>query len=172
MEIIQLFDASEVPRQETTFERANRIAEERKAAAWAAYTPLPRAAFIDDWARRSVLIVNDLKPDECCQPETVTIPAYGDTGQKATFGGPQMRAAHAVLARPTELSATAAAYAGHWIDDLIVIRMAKDNSSKRKCCLCNKEVPVIQFAKDKRNWTGLAWYCAECRKHKRIGQAA
>lgn len=156
MAVIQLdFTA----RKESVFERVNRIAEERKRAAWAAYVPLSRNAFEDDW-----LI-----------PALVIICVLGNTGTRSTFGRPQRRATAATVARPTELSATANCFSstGQGDEDIVVIRLEReDMRESRKCIKCARVLPLDKFERDRRNVSGVSWYCKRCRADLNIKRVA
>lgn len=139
------------PRPESSFERANRLAAERKAAAWAAYTPLPREAFVDDWLN----------------PARVTISVVSDTGTRSTFGRAQKRSTAAVVTRPTEVTATANCYAGQGEAAIVVIRLERDSAETRKCAHCMRVLTLDKFARDKRFVSGYSFYCKRCRKERK-----
>jgi hypothetical protein len=150
--------------KESTFARANRIAEERKARAWAAYDPLPREAFVDDWLNTHV-----------------TIAVIGDTGTRSTFGKPQKRSTGDTVMRPTELTATAQAYAatGQGQEDIVVIRLDPfEGMEVRKCGYCQKTLSIKLFDRAKKNISGvdylngISFYCTECRRKLRRLRAA
>lgn len=154
MAVIELYPA----RKETSFERANRIAEERKRAAWAAYVPLPREAFIDDWLH-----------------QRVTIAVIGDTGTRSTFGSAQKRATGDTIMRPTELTATANCFSstGQGQEAIVVIRLEReDMRESRKCARCMRVQTLDKFDRDKRYPSGVAFYCRRCREELRVRKAA
>ena len=136
---------------ETSFQRANRLAEESKALKWAAYRqrePLPKAAFKDF--------------DVQLMPVLTVTPggAYRSSKQVRTYGHHYMRL------RPTEDKAFKAARGEDGDDKLVVIRQ-EPVVVRRYCHRCKIRRMVGEFERDKRFADGLACFCRSCRKEAR-----
>lgn len=133
----------------SSYERAMKVATERKRAAWAAYKPLDRVQLYDSADDGVVL--------------TIVTPLASRAPKRSTKGG-ALHAQTNVIHRPTEILAILHALALFTFDvDDPVVRQ-DPNKHVWWCIDCKSFKPLTDFAKDKHNVHGLAFACKTCQR--------
>jgi len=140
---------------ETSYQRANRLADEASARRWRAlyaHDPLPRSAFIDFDTRLA--------------PVLVPYPAHGDrrSSREARLYDHQY-----LRLRPTEDEAFIAARGEDWRDKLVFLRQ-EPARAERYCYGCKSRHLASDFSRDKRAPSGLAYFCDSWRRRQRARQ--
>lgn len=132
----------------STYERANKLALERKRAAWAAYRPLERAQLYDT--------INDDVSITILKPLAVGAP------RRSSKNG-VMHDQTTVLHRPTEILAIIHALGLFKFDSEDPVIRQDPNKVVWYCVECNTFKPLTDFAKDRNNVHGIAFACKRCR---------
>lgn len=157
-----------MPDTETSFQRALRLADERKAQQWREYharDPLPKAAFVDYEVRL----------------EPILLSYSTGHGERRSSRAARMYDHAYIVKRPTETLAFARARGDDWRDHLHVIRQEPRQQS-RYCYGCGKHHPLADFdfitkkypqpSGHRRTPPGYRWYCRSYLRKKKLLRAA
>lgn len=139
---------------ETSFQRANRLADAAKAKQWRAYRakdPLPKSAF-DDFERVLRPILVDIR----------NASSMRSTIEGRVFSHLYMRL------RPTEDAAFIRARGEDKLNYLVVIRQ-EPATERRYCYGCKTRHAVSEFDRDKRVPSGISFYCRRARRELQHG---
>ncbi|MCA0455665.1 MAG: hypothetical protein LCI00_16940 [Chloroflexi bacterium] len=131
----------------STYERANKVATERKRAAWAAYRPFERAQLYDSLDELTATILS---------------PFANYSSKRSTKGGVLYAQASVVL-RPTEQLAIAHALGLYKFDSEDPVYRQDPGRILHWCISCQHFKSPDQFPKVKYSVDGLAYACKSCR---------
>lgn len=145
---------------ETSFQRANRLAEESKRRKWAtvhaqqqAYEAENGRGSFRDWQRKAF---------EDGEPILIALLTVNRTTPRRSTRVGFLYGHFETVLRPTELQACKRGR-GQSNEGLTVLRKVVDRTM-RGCVFCMTKRTIDQFARDKRFPFGLAFACQSCRK--------